>query len=149
MENSKTYKERIKRHTPKTNLKKTLPTAFLTGGALCALGELMAGAVRKMGVERSDAYLTVTVTVIFIASLLTALGIFDKLAKYAGAGLSVPVSGFANSVTSSALDTRREGLVLGLGAGVFTVAGPVILYAVLSGTLYGITYYILKMLGVA
>ena len=149
MENSKTYKERIKRHTPKSRLWKTLPQAFLVGGALCAVCEAFATLLQKMGVEREDAYLTVTVTVIFISSLLTALGKFDKLAKYAGAGLSVPVSGFANSVTSSALDTRREGLVLGVGAGIFTVAGPVILYAVLSGVLYGAIYYILKILGVA
>ncbi len=123
-----------------------MPSAFAFGGTLCLLGEALARVFTSLGIERADAYLWVTVSVIFLASLFTALGLFDKAAKYAGAGLSVPVSGFANSVTSSALDTRNEGLVLGLGAGIFTVAGPVILYATVFSTLYGVIYYILKML---
>ncbi len=148
MESSKIYKERIKRHTPKTSLTRTLPPAFLFGGALCLMGEIAANALIRAEVERSEAYLWVTVGVIFLSSLVTSLGLFDKVAKHAGAGLSVPVSGFANSVTSSALDSRNEGLVLGLGAGIFTVAGPVILYATVFSTAYGIIYFILKMLGV-
>ncbi len=127
---------------------RTIPVAFLVGGAVCTLGEICARGLISMGLDRTDAYLWVTVGVIFIASLTTALGIFDKAAKYAGCGLSVPVSGFANSVTSAALDSKHEGLVMGLGGGIFAVAGPVILYATVFATLYGVLYYILKILGV-
>ena len=86
----------------------------------------------------------VTITVIFIAGLLTALGIFDKIAKHAGAGTLVPVSGFSNAVVSQAMDAKSEGFILGLGAKIFTVAGPVILYGISSGVLYGVIYYIIK-----
>ena len=84
----------------------------------------------------------VTVTYIVLASLATALGFFDRIARVAGAGTLLPVTGFANSVTSSAIDTRSEGFVLGVGKGIFTVAGPVILYSTLAGTVYGFIYYI-------
>ena len=83
-----------------------------------------------------------TVSVITLAAILTALGVFDKLAKHAGAGTLVPITGFANAVASPAIDSRAEGFVLGVGAKIFTVAGPVLLYGTIAGTLYGIIYYI-------
>lgn len=87
-------------------------------------------------------YACVTVTMIFLAALLTGLGVFDSIAKVAGAGTLVPVTGFANSVVSPAIDTKAEGLILGVGAKIFTVAGPVILYGILSGALYGMVLLI-------
>ena len=142
METPSSYKERIKRHSPPSPYLKNSLFAFISGGTVCLFGELLATLFIKLGIENEDSYLLVTVSLIFIASLLTGLGMFDKIARFAGAGTLVPVTGFANAVVSPALDTRCEGYILGVGAKIFTVAGPVILYSVLSGTFYGIIYYL-------
>lgn len=143
MENNEEYKKIIKRHTPKSPTPKNAFLAFLVGGFLCFLGQWLVYLYTFLGASEEDAYVYVTVTYILLASLATALGFFDKLARHAGAGTLVPVTGFSNSVSSSAIDTRSEGYVLGVGAKIFTVAGPVILYATISGTLYGAIYYFL------
>lgn len=145
MERSKDYKKRIKFHTPPSKLIKDSLFAFLFGGFICMSGELLSSLYRYLGASEENSYILVTVTLIFIAALLTGLGVFDNIARYAGAGTLVPVTGFANSVVSPAIDTKSEGLILGVGAKIFTVAGPVILYAVLSGTLLGIIYYIVNL----
>ena len=145
METSASYKKRIKAHTPPSSLIKDSFRAFVFGGAICTLGELIATLYSYLGMKTEDAYTLMTVTLIFIAALLTGLGVFDNIAKYAGAGTLVPVTGFANSVVSPAIDNRSEGLVLGVGAKIFTVAGPVILYATLSGTAFGVIYYITRL----
>lgn len=142
MYKSSEYKSLIKKHTEKSPLAKNTSLAFIFGGTLCVAGEALATLFSSFGIERSDAYLWVTVSVIFLSALLTALGVFDCIAKYAGAGTLVPVSGFANSVVSSALDSKNEGMVIGLGSGIFTVAGPVILYATVAGVIYGLIYFI-------
>ena len=95
-----------------------------------------------LGASDKTALTLVSISLIFIASLLTAFGLFDKIAKFAGAGTLVPITGFANSITSEALDARSEGFVLGVGAKIFTVAGPVILYGISSGVLYGAVYFL-------
>lgn len=142
METSKSYKERIKLHTPQSSLLKDCLRAFVFGGAICTLGELIAAFYSYLGANEKDSYTFMTVTLIFIAALLTGLGVFDNIARIAGAGTLVPVTGFANSVVSPAIDNKSEGLILGVGAKIFTVAGPVILYAVLSGTALGVIYYV-------
>ena len=142
METSKSYKKRIKLHTPPSSLLKDSFGAFVFGGAICTLGELIAALYSYLGAEKKDAYTLMTVTLIFLAALLTGLGVFDNIARHAGAGTLVPVTGFANSVVSPAIDNKSEGLILGVGTKIFTVAGPVILYAVLSGTAFGVIYYI-------
>ena len=136
------YKKLIMRHTDKSPTAKNTAKAFLFGGALCLFGELLSDFYIYLGAKKDDAYLWVSVTVIFLSALLTALGAFDKIAKHAGAGTLVPVSGFANSVVSSALDSKSEGLVIGLGSGIFTVAGPVILYTTVFGVLLGLIYFV-------
>ena len=145
MENSKKYKKLIKLHTPPSTLGKDCLMAFLFGGALCLTGELFALLFKTLGSSAEDAYTWVTVTLIFISALLTTLGVFDKIARRAGAGTLVPVTGFANSVVSCALDTRSEGYVMGVGAKIFTVAGPVILYVSVSVVVYGIIYYLVEV----
>lgn len=146
MENAETYKQRIKLHTPPSTLIKDSTFAFLFGGAICLIGELLAALYLYLGMSEKDAYTLVSVTLIFISALMTGLGVFDNVARHAGAGTLVPVTGFANSVVSPAIDNKSEGLILGVGAKIFTVAGPVILYAVLSGTVFGIIYYITNLL---
>ena len=142
IENSTEYKKLIKKHAPKSPVLKNSFFAFLVGGLLCAVGEWLAYFYRFLGVSSENSYVLVTVTYIVLASFATALGFFDKIARFAGAGTLLPVTGFSNSVTSSAIDTKSEGFIGGVGKGIFTVAGPVILYSVIAGTVYGIIYYV-------
>ena len=142
MERSKDFKNQCDRHSPKSSTIKHTMSAFLIGGAICSLGEIFALIFTRMGAEEKDAYLIVTLFLIAIASVATALGFFDRLAVFAGAGTLVPVTGFSNAVTSSAIDTKSEGLVAGVGTKIFTIAGPVILYATIAGTVYGLIFYI-------
>ena len=96
--------------------------------------------------EKTDASTLVSVTLIFVTAVLTGIGVFDNIAKVAGAGTLVPITGFANAVVSPAIDTKSEGYILGVGAKIFTIAGPVILYGTLSGAIYGVIYYICMLI---
>jgi stage V sporulation protein AC len=135
-------KEIIKKFTPKTKVLKNALFAFIFGGTISLGAELLRVLYITLGASEKDALTLVGVTLILLASLLTALGLFDRIARYAGAGTLVPITGFSNSVTSQALDAKSEGFILGLGAKIFTIAGPVILYGITSGVLYGIIYFI-------
>ena len=115
--------------------------AFLIGGFICALGQGLRNLYLYLGAWEQDASTLVSISLIFIASILTGLGIFDNIARIAGAGTLVPITGFANAVVSPAIDTKSEGYIFGVGAKIFTIAGPVILYGSLSGVIYGIIYY--------
>lgn len=130
---------------PRSALVRDCLHAFVCGGAICALGEVLNKIYGLAGLDREDAGLLCSVTLIFIAVLLTGIGVFDRIARFAGAGTLVPITGFANAVVSPAMDSYREGLVLGIGAKIFTVAGPVLLYGTLAGAVYGVVYYIIKM----
>lgn len=141
----KEYKEKIKIFSPKTPIFRNVLCAFFIGGGICFLAQWMVYWYQNIWQEK-DAYLMVTLTFIFIGALLSAIGIYDRIAHVAGAGTLVPVTGFANAITSAALDTRNEGYVLGVGAKIFTVAGPVILYSTVLGMLYGFIYYIITYL---
>ena len=145
MQKADEYKKITARHSPKSKLLKNSMKAFFFGGLICLFGELLAVLYAFFGANEKNAYLLASVSLIFIAAILTGLGVFDKIARHAGAGTLVPVTGFANSVVSPAIDTKSEGLILGVGAKIFTVAGPVILYAVLSGTLLGIIYFVVNL----
>ena len=139
------YKEYAKRHAPKSPVLKNSIKAFFFGGAICTLGQgLMDIYQRALGLGRESAATLTSVTLILLAVVLTALGVFDKIAKHAGAGTLVPITGFANSVVSPAIDSKAEGFVLGVGAKIFTVAGPVLLYGNLAGVLYGVVYWIVS-----
>lgn len=145
MQNAEEYKKITKRHTPKSKLLKNSLKAFFFGGFICLFGQLLATLFLYLGIDEKNSYTLVTVSLIFIAALLTGLGVFDRIARHAGAGTLVPVTGFANAVVSPAIDTKAEGLILGVGAKIFTVAGPVILFSVLSGTLLGIIYFLVNL----
>ena len=126
-----------------TKCAKNCVWAFVTGGVICAIAELINFVILeffKQDEESSRAY--TAIILVFLAVLLTTLGIFDNIAKHAGAGTLVPITGFANAVASPAIDSHAEGLVLGVGAKIFTVAGPVLLYGTVFGTAYGFIYYL-------
>ena len=142
VENNEKYSSLVESHLPKSPVFKNCIFAFLTGGFLCFVGQWLAFLFIYLGLEEKRSYLLVTVLFIILASISTALGFFDKIARYSGAGTLVPVTGFSNSVTSSAIDSRSEGFISGVGSKIFTVAGPVILFSAIAGTLFGLIYYI-------
>lgn len=132
----------IKKHSPHSPIVKNSILAFIFGGFICVIGELLLYLFLHLGLDEKTSLTLVTLSLIFIAALFTSLGIFDKIAKHAGAGTLVPVTGFSNSVVAEAIDAKSEGLILGVGSQIFTVAGPVIVYGLLSGVIYGVIYYI-------
>ena len=145
MEKSERYLSLTKKHTPKSKILKKALRAFLGGGIICAFGEALAYIYLYIGLDKNDAYLCVTLSFILLGSVATALGFFDKIANIIYSGVLVPVTGFSNSITSAAIDTRTEGYVSGVGSKIFTVAGPVILFAGISGTLYGFVYFLTNL----
>lgn len=142
MEKNREFKKLTDKHNPSSPSLKHFFAAFLVGGTICFLGQWLFYFYSYLGLSDDDAYLSVTLSFIFLAALATSLGFFDRLATFAGAGTLVPVTGFSNAVTSSAIDTRSEGYISGVGTKIFTVAGPVILYATVAGTLYGFVYFL-------
>ena len=136
------YKKFAQEHAPKSPLVKDCLHAFLVGGLICAFAEALVYGYSALQISEENVKTLVPVTLIFLAALLTGFGIFDDIAKFAGAGTLVPITGFANAVASPAIDDKSEGLVLGVGAQMFTIAGPVIVYGVLSSVIYGVIYWI-------
>ena len=144
--NKQTYKRFSDAHAPRSPIGKNCLCAFLVGGTICTLGQALRDVYQKLcGMEQELAATLTSVSLIFLAVVLTALGIFDRIAKHAGAGTLVPITGFANSVVSPAIDSHAEGLILGVGAKIFTVAGPVLLYGTLAGAVYGVVYRIVLL----
>ncbi|MBQ8344665.1 MAG: SpoVA/SpoVAEb family sporulation membrane protein [Clostridia bacterium] len=140
----KQYRKFAAAHAPKSPVVKNCVFAFLIGGCICAIGQgLLLLYQGPCGLEADTAKALVSISLIALAITLTAIGIFDKIAKVAGAGTLVPITGFANAMASPAIDSRAEGFVLGVGAKIFTVAGPVLLYGTLAGALYGVIYFII------
>ena len=136
------YKKYADAHAPRSSLLKDCARAFLVGGLLCTVGEALIELFEALGRTREDAGLLSAIVLVGAAAFITALGFFDDIAKFAGAGTLVPITGFANAVASAAIDSRDEGFVLGVGAKIFTVAGPVLLYGTLAGTLRGLIYWL-------
>lgn len=141
--NKEVYKKYAMARAKKSDTPRDCMRAFFCGGAICTLAQGIRNIYQIWMDEELSATLT-SVTMIFLAALLTGLGVFDKIAKYAGAGTLVPITGFSNAVTAAAIDARDEGYVLGVGAKIFTVAGPVILYGTAAGAVYGVIYWVIK-----
>jgi stage V sporulation protein AC len=142
----KVYKKYADAHAPSSPILKDCVWAFTVGGLICVVGQILLILFRDVaGIEQRDAGTLCSVTLIFIAALLSGLGLFEKIAKRAGGGTLVPITGFANSVVSPAIDSKSEGLILGVGAKIFTVAGPVLLYGTLAGAVWGVVYWIMSL----
>ena len=142
----KEYPKYAAAHAPKSDLVRDTLRAFLIGGLICAAAQGLTSLWQSLGLSPDDSGLLTSVVLVATAAFLTAIGVFDKIAKAAGAGTLVPITGFANSVVSAAIDAKSEGFVLGLGSGIFTVAGPVLLYGTAAGTLYGVIYWLVSLL---
>ena len=148
-EEKKAYEEYVKSVTPVHSLPKNMLKAFLVGGIICVIGQLILNWCQNMGMDEKTAGSWCSIVLIFLSALLTGLNIYPKLAKFGGAGTLVPITGFANSVAAPALEYQKEGQVFGIGAKIFNIAGPVILYGIASSWVLGVIYWILKWRGVA
>ncbi|MCI6604680.1 MAG: stage V sporulation protein AC [Clostridiales bacterium] len=142
----KEYNEYVAGLAPKSPCLKNLAWAFCVGGLICTLGQLLLAGFKALGLEKDLAATAASASLIFLSALLTALSVYDDIAKHAGAGTLVPITGFANAVVSPAMEFRTEGLVTGMAAKMFVIAGPVIVYGTVASILYGIVYYLATQL---
>lgn len=141
----KEYQKMVDKATPPSKAYASIPAAFLVGGLICVLGQLLFAGYESLGYVQKDASLLVSITLVFLTALLTGAGVFDKIAKFAGAGTFVPITGFANAMVSPALEFRSEGWILGLGAKLFSIAGAVIVYGTTASIIYGVIYWIFTL----
>lgn len=141
---NKQYDEIVKKASPNSPIVLDCIKAFLIGGAICCFGQLLFYIFRKSGMSLDESRSLVSISLIIITAILTGIGVFDKIAKHAGAGTIVPITGFANSVVSPAMEFKSEGFIMGTGASIFKVAGPVILYGTTAASLYGLIYFIVE-----
>ena len=137
------YSAYLKRIAPPSPIVKDTTLAFLTGGAICALGQLIQNGFLALGLEKSNAGTAVSISLIFLSALLTGLNRYNSIARFAGAGTLVPITGFANSVVSPAIDCKSEGFITGMAAKMFVVAGPVIVFGTLASVVYGVILMLL------
>lgn len=137
------YKTLVQQFTPKPTILKNTLRAFIVGGVICVIGQIIINLFVLGGLTGPEASTAATATMIFLGALLTGLGIYDEIGKFAGAGSIVPVTGFANSIVAPAMEFKQEGYVLGVGAKLFTVAGPVLVYGITTSIVVGIVYFLL------
>ena len=138
----KEYGKLVKDLSPKSPMWRDCLMAFFVGGLICTLGQLAINGYTALGLERQDASTAASMSLVALSALLTGLSLYDNIAKHAGAGTLVPITGFANAVSSPAVEFKTEGLILGLGAKMFIIAGPVIVYGIAASVIYGVIYWI-------
>ena len=138
----KEYGRLVDEMCPRSPMWRDCFNAFWIGGLICALGQLLQNGFLALGMEKNDAPTAVSMTLVVLSAVLTGLSLYDDIAKHAGAGTLVPITGFANSIAASAVEFRTEGFILGVGAKMFTIAGPVIVYGVSASVVYGLIYWI-------
>ena len=141
MKSKQEYQKMVDELTPNSKLLPDCLKAFFSGGFICCLGQVITNYCVSIGFTKDTSSLITSISLIFISAVLTGLGLYSKLGKFCGAGTIVPITGFANSVVSPAIEFKKEGFVFGLGAKIFVVAGPVIAYGTLTSVLVGFIYY--------
>ena len=138
----KEYAQLVKEMSPKSPIWRDCLNAFWIGGLICTLGQLIMNGYMALGIDKEAAGTAMSMTLVALSALLTGLSLYDDIAKHAGAGTLVPITGFANAVAAPALEFKTEGFILGVGAKMFTIAGPVIVYGVSASVVYGLIYWI-------
>lgn len=138
----KEYGDLVQKMSPKSPIWKDCIGAFVIGGLICTLGQFLLNWYGKLGLDETNAGTAASMTLVALSALLTGLSLYDNIAKFAGAGTLVPITGFANSIAAPAVEFKTEGFILGVGAKMFTIAGPVILYGVAASVVYGLIYWI-------
>ena len=136
------YSQLVDEMSPKSPMWRDCLNAFWIGGLICTLGQLLQNGYMALGLEKTDASTAVSMTLVALSALLTGLSLYDDIAKHAGAGTLVPITGFANSIAAPAIEFRTEGFILGVGAKMLPIAGPVIVYGVSASVVYGVIYWI-------
>lgn len=139
------FKNLTEQETPKSNLLKDCFRAFIVGGIICDVGQFFMNFYMKLGLSVEDTGTYVAITMIFIGALLTGIGVYDKIGDFAGAGSVVPITGFANSIVSPAIEFKKEGFVFGVGSKMFIIAGPVLVYGIGSSIIVGIIHYFINL----
>lgn len=142
LEAQEDYKEYVKQKTPVHNLPLNMAKAFLTGGLICTVGQIILNICKNAGLEKDISGGWCSMILVLLSVLLTGFGLYPRIAKWGGAGALVPITGFANSVVAPAIEYKKEGQVFGIGAKIFTIAGPVILYGIFTSWLLGFIYWI-------
>ena len=140
---NKDYGEYVKQKSPNSPMGKNLVLAFIVGGAICCIGQAIVNGYAAAGLSKEDAATATSITLVFLGAFLTGLGLYDNIAKYAGAGTLVPITGFANSVVAPALEFKSEGYVTGMSAKMFIISGPVIVFGISASVLYGLIFCLL------
>ena len=138
------YNEMVKKLSPNSPILGDCIKAFVSGGIICSIGQVLLQIYMGMDLSEKDAAMWVSITLIGLSAVLTAFGIYEKLGKFCGAGTIVPITGFANSVVSPAIEFKKEGMIFGMAAKMFVVAGPVIVYGTLTSMVVGFIYYFVK-----
>ena len=139
---SENYAKLVQKNSPKSRKFRDIFAAFSVGGLICATGEIFYFAFTVFGCDELVSRACASIMIVFFTAVLTGVGVFDKIAKFAGAGTLVPISGFANAMVSPAIEFKTEGFILGIGANMFKIAGPVIVYGTVASVIYGIVYWI-------
>jgi stage V sporulation protein AC len=142
----KEYGKLVQEMAPKSPMWRDCLMAFLVGGLICTLGQLAINGYMALGLEKQDASTAASMSLVALSALLTGLSLYDNIAKHAGAGTLVPITGFANAVAAPAVEFKTEGFILGVGAKMFIIAGPVIVYGVSASVVYGLIYWIWTMI---
>ncbi|MCL2616286.1 MAG: stage V sporulation protein AC [Defluviitaleaceae bacterium] len=137
------FQHMVKEASPNSHLAANCAKAFVVGGAICVVGQFITSGLMSYGFAKTDASMYTSVILIFIAVLLTGIGVYDNIGKFAGAGSAVPITGFANAVAAPAIEFKREGYILGVGAKMFVVAGPVLVYGIATSIVCGAIYYVI------
>lgn len=145
-QDKKKFKKYAEKFAPKSNLFKDCVFAFIIGGIICTVGQGIGDIGKMLGVSEENVKILIPCTLIILSCVLTGFGLYQKIAKYAGAGTLVPITGFANAVSSISIDSKAEGLILGVGANMFKIAGPVIVYGTLASVIYGIIYWVISFI---
>lgn len=141
----KEYSNMTDKASPNSKIVKNCILAFIFGGAICTIGQVLSYFFTQSGMQIKEARACVSVTLVFLGALLTALRVFDNIAKHAGAGTLVPITGFANSIVAPAIEFKSEGHVMGIGSKMFIIAGPVLVFGINASILYGLIIYIFKL----
>ena len=142
------YESLSKEGKPKPAYVKNMACAFLIGGSICTIGQVILNLLIQYGIEDTEAKVWLTIIMIFLGALLTGVGLYEKIARIAGAGTVVPITGFANAVVSPAIEYKKEGFVFGVAAKMFTIAGPVLVYGIGVSVIIGLIYYVLGLIGI-
>jgi stage V sporulation protein AC len=138
------YQNMVEKKSPGSHIIRNIFAAFITGGAICSVGQVIINFTKNMGADKDTVAAVTSIVMIFLGAFLTGINVYDEIGKFGGAGASVPITGFSNSIVSPAMEYKKEGYVMGVGAKMFLIAGPVLVYGIFTSVIAGIAYFVWK-----